>query len=187
MAAWVRTFAIRAVTRTALMAPNIPRNSQHVLEPLVASLLLGDEICDRAPKCVGRCDAPCSIAELRSREEDILTDWTKLEYGLAASSSRPKPLRRPPVIGPGCLVTRYHGMTGGALGVSYQAPLDPAEVYELKPRPIGFGSFGEVLLARHKKTRVLRALKKKSKVPKKRLLVEDEEVLSLPFAFSHFA
>ena len=31
---------IEAVTRTALMAPNIPRNSQHVLEPLVASLLL---------------------------------------------------------------------------------------------------------------------------------------------------
>lgn len=158
------------------MGSNFCHQSSHPYGPYGPKHSAGDEICDRAPKCVGRCDAPCSIAELRSREEDILTDWTKLEYGLAASSSRPKPLRRPPVIGPGCLVTRYHGMTGGiGASVSYQAPLDPAEVYELKPRPIGFGSFGEVLLARHKKTRVLRALKKKSKVPKKRLLVEDEE------------
>ncbi|CAL1147725.1 unnamed protein product [Cladocopium goreaui] len=142
---------------------------------------VGDELCDRAPKCVGRCDAPCSIGyELRSREEDILADWTKLDLGLT-QSSRPKPLQRPPIVSPGGLVSRHCGGTGGVgASISYQAAPDPSEAYELKPRPIGFGSYAEVLLARHKQTRMLRALKRKCKVPKRQLLIEDDLDDDLP-------
>ncbi|CAJ1448521.1 unnamed protein product [Effrenium voratum] len=137
----------------------------------------GGELCDRAPKCAARCDAvPCSGSRDRSRED--LADWTKLELGLATGRHprRAKPTCRRPVVSPGCLVTRYFGTTEGiGADASYQEPPDPAEVYELKPRPIGFGSSGEVLLARHRSTRALRALKKKSKVSRKRLIVDEDE------------
>lgn len=133
---------------------------------------------DRALKCVGRCDAvPCGLGgeqEPRyrtSREEELIGNWTKLELGLLAGATNrcPRPL---PLLVPGGMVTHF----GGAP----PEPAEPADVYELKAWPIGFGSFSEVHLARHRRTRVLRAVKRKKKVDGRCMVADTDEVQKHP-------
>jgi len=139
---------------------------------------LANVLGDKALKCVGRCDGtvPCGLGGEQeryrtSREEELIGNWTKLELGLLAGATNrcPRPL---PLLVPGGMVTHFGG-----------APLEPAEpadVYELKAWPIGFGSFSEVHLARHRRTRVLRAVKRKKKADGRCIVADTDEVQKHP-------
>eukprot|EP00439_Symbiodinium_sp_Y106_P086046 s755_g30.t5 len=112
---------------------------------------------DKALKCVGRCDGtvPCGLGGEQeryrtSREEELIGNWTKLELGLLAGATNRRP-RPLPLLVPG--------------GMAW---------------PIGFGSFSEVHLARHRRTRVLRAVKRKKKADGRCMVADTDEVQKHP-------
>lgn len=94
---------------------------------------------------------------LLSRDDEVLGEWAKNELGLLGIDglvSRPSNPPAAPLTARGGLVPRF------GQGLRSCAPGRADEVYELKPRPMGWGSSGEVLVARHRRTGVLRAVKK---------------------------